>query len=117
MIPLFLISLSFFFQFFFEKEVSCIDFCHVKIVIADEIDLLNVSFDSESAPDRISARAGLKELQKIAPSRRSAHFDFDDSDVIPVYRTKICCQTLKPISQMLFKWSTNVICHVLFGIY
>ncbi|KAI3467239.1 hypothetical protein Pfo_023902 [Paulownia fortunei] len=34
------------------------------------IDLLNVSFDGESAPDRISARAGLKELQKIAPSRR-----------------------------------------------
>ncbi|XP_027099775.1 uncharacterized protein [Coffea arabica] len=35
-----------------------------------EIDLLNVSFDGLSAPDRISARAGLKELQKIAPSRR-----------------------------------------------
>ncbi|KAK6133906.1 hypothetical protein DH2020_032367 [Rehmannia glutinosa] len=28
------------------------------------------NFDGESAPDRISARAGLKELQKIAPSRR-----------------------------------------------
>lgn len=35
-----------------------------------EIDLLNVSFDGESAPDRISARAGLKELQNIASSRR-----------------------------------------------
>ena len=35
-----------------------------------EIDLLNVSFDGSCAPDRISARAGLKELQKIAPSRR-----------------------------------------------
>ncbi|KAL3367730.1 hypothetical protein AABB24_008870 [Solanum stoloniferum] len=35
-----------------------------------EIDLLNVSFDGPFAPDRISARAGLKELQKIAPSRR-----------------------------------------------
>lgn len=35
-----------------------------------EIDLLNVSFDGLSAPDRISARAGVKELQKIAPSRR-----------------------------------------------
>ncbi|KAA8529326.1 hypothetical protein F0562_033875 [Nyssa sinensis] len=35
-----------------------------------EIDLLNVSFDSESAPDRISARAGVKELKRIAPSRR-----------------------------------------------
>ncbi|XP_055809901.1 uncharacterized protein LOC129880081 isoform X2 [Solanum dulcamara] len=35
-----------------------------------EIDLLNVSFDGPFAPDRVSARAGLKELQKIAPSRR-----------------------------------------------
>ncbi|KAK9276100.1 hypothetical protein L1049_005631 [Liquidambar formosana] len=35
-----------------------------------EIDLLNVSFDGESAPDRISARAGVKELKLIAPSRR-----------------------------------------------
>ncbi|KAL0302316.1 UNVERIFIED_CONTAM: Asparagine synthetase domain-containing protein 1 [Sesamum angustifolium] len=35
-----------------------------------DIDLLNVSFDGVSAPDRISARAGLKELQKIAPLRR-----------------------------------------------
>ncbi|KZV50222.1 asparagine synthetase domain-containing protein 1 [Dorcoceras hygrometricum] len=35
-----------------------------------EIDLLNVSFDGESAPDRISARVGLKELQKNAPFRR-----------------------------------------------
>ncbi|KAL3654307.1 hypothetical protein CASFOL_003988 [Castilleja foliolosa] len=35
-----------------------------------DIDLLNVSFDGELAPDRISGRAGLKELQKILPSRR-----------------------------------------------
>ncbi|KAL4586754.1 hypothetical protein LXL04_011398 [Taraxacum kok-saghyz] len=35
-----------------------------------EIDLLNVSFDGESAPDRMSARAGVKELRKIAPLRR-----------------------------------------------
>ncbi|KAL2226302.1 asparagine synthetase domain-containing protein 1 [Sesamum indicum] len=35
-----------------------------------DIDLLNVSFDGVSAPDRISARAGLKELKKIAPLRR-----------------------------------------------
>ncbi|KAI3763695.1 hypothetical protein L2E82_13689 [Cichorium intybus] len=34
-----------------------------------EIDLLNVSFDGELAPDRISAKAGLKELRKIAPLR------------------------------------------------
>ncbi|CAA7387771.1 unnamed protein product [Spirodela intermedia] len=35
-----------------------------------EIDLLNVSFDGLVAPDRISAKDGLKELQRIAPSRR-----------------------------------------------
>ncbi|KAI8022028.1 Asparagine synthetase domain-containing protein 1 [Camellia lanceoleosa] len=35
-----------------------------------EIDLLNVSFDKESAPDRISARAGVKELKRISPLRR-----------------------------------------------
>ncbi|XP_030449428.1 uncharacterized protein LOC115671883 isoform X2 [Syzygium oleosum] len=35
-----------------------------------DIDLLNVSFDGPSAPDRISARAGKKELSRIAPSRR-----------------------------------------------
>lgn len=34
------------------------------------IDLLNVSFDGEAAPDRITARAGLKELKRIAPVRR-----------------------------------------------
>ncbi|XP_020599412.1 asparagine synthetase domain-containing protein 1 isoform X1 [Phalaenopsis equestris] len=34
------------------------------------IDLLNVSFDGQFAPDRVSARLGLRELQKIAPMRR-----------------------------------------------
>ncbi|KAK1268712.1 hypothetical protein QJS04_geneDACA006935 [Acorus gramineus] len=34
------------------------------------IDLLNVSFDGEFAPDRESARAGLRELQRFSPSRR-----------------------------------------------
>ncbi|XAR65290.1 Asparagine synthase (glutamine-hydrolyzing) [Bertholletia excelsa] len=34
------------------------------------IDLLNVSFDAGSAPDRISAQAGVRELKRIAPSRR-----------------------------------------------
>ncbi|KAJ7943334.1 Asparagine synthetase domain-containing protein 1 [Quillaja saponaria] len=34
-----------------------------------EIELLNVSFDGQSAPDRISAVAGVRELRKIAPSR------------------------------------------------
>ncbi|KAI3731526.1 hypothetical protein L1987_62714 [Smallanthus sonchifolius] len=35
-----------------------------------EIDLLNVSFDGQLAPDRISARAGVNELRKIATLRR-----------------------------------------------
>jgi asparagine synthetase B (glutamine-hydrolysing) len=35
-----------------------------------EVDLLNVSFDGPNAPDRISAKAGIKELKKIAPFRR-----------------------------------------------
>ncbi|KAG5383705.1 hypothetical protein IGI04_035175 [Brassica rapa subsp. trilocularis] len=35
-----------------------------------EVDLLNVSFDGANAPDRISAKAGVKELKKIAPLRR-----------------------------------------------
>jgi len=36
--------------------------------------LLNVSFDGQLAPDRISAIAGVKELQRISPCRR--WFDF-----------------------------------------
>ncbi|CAH8383403.1 unnamed protein product [Eruca vesicaria subsp. sativa] len=35
-----------------------------------EVDLLNVSFDGPYAPDRVSAKAGIKELQNIAPLRR-----------------------------------------------
>ncbi|KAG9439053.1 hypothetical protein H6P81_019218 [Aristolochia fimbriata] len=35
-----------------------------------EIDLLNVSFDGELAPDRISAKMGMNELRKISPCRR-----------------------------------------------
>ncbi|PPS00487.1 hypothetical protein GOBAR_AA20164 [Gossypium barbadense] len=37
---------------------------------SSEIDLLNVSFDGESAPDRISAKTGVKELRRVAPLRR-----------------------------------------------
>jgi len=40
--------------------------------LTDEIDLLTVSFDGELAPDRKSAKAGLKELKRVAPSRRYA---------------------------------------------
>lgn len=60
------------------KTLSCGVFCEffcwadfpIKFLVADGIDLLNVSFDGLSAPDRISAKAGLKELRRIAPLRR-----------------------------------------------
>ncbi|KAL5987874.1 hypothetical protein ACLOJK_035630 [Asimina triloba] len=35
-----------------------------------EIDLLNVSFAGQLAPDRITAQVGIRELQRVAPSRR-----------------------------------------------
>lgn len=47
--------------------------CHISLT--DEIDLLNVSFDGHSAPDRISAKAGVKELRRIAPLRRYEYGD------------------------------------------
>lgn len=43
--------------------------------LSDEVDLLNVSFDGPNAPDRISAKAGIKELKKIAPLRRFLTLD------------------------------------------
>uniref|UniRef100_A0A9I9D2Q0 Asparagine synthetase domain-containing protein 1 n=1 Tax=Cucumis melo TaxID=3656 RepID=A0A9I9D2Q0_CUCME len=48
-----------------------------------EVDLLNVSFDGCSAPDRISAKAGVKELSRIAPLRRwkLVEIDADMSDL------------------------------------
>ncbi|CAO2830204.1 unnamed protein product [Amaranthus hypochondriacus] len=48
-----------------------------------DIDLLNVSFEGETAPDRITARAGLKELKRIAPLRgwRLVEIDADLSDL------------------------------------
>ncbi|CAJ2650380.1 unnamed protein product [Trifolium pratense] len=49
-----------------------------------EIDLLTVSFDGELAPDRKSAKAGLKELKRVAPSRRwrLVEIDADLSDLM-----------------------------------
>ncbi|KAG1368655.1 asparagine synthetase domain-containing protein C4F6.11c [Cocos nucifera] len=41
------------------------------------VDLLNVSFDGQLAPDRVSARMGLSELQKIAPCRRINSLNLD----------------------------------------
>ncbi|KAL2484702.1 Asparagine synthase family protein [Abeliophyllum distichum] len=57
-----------------------------------EIDLLNVSFDGESAPDRISARAGLKELKKNAPLRRWNLIEID-ADLL-----KLTCETKRVTS-------------------
>ncbi|KAL0538835.1 hypothetical protein IC582_022995 [Cucumis melo] len=55
---------------------ECLDPCY-------EVDLLNVSFDGCSAPDRISAKAGVKELSRIAPLRRwkLVEIDADMSDL------------------------------------
>ncbi|KAK7368331.1 hypothetical protein VNO80_10356 [Phaseolus coccineus] len=49
-----------------------------------EIDLLNVSFDGQLAPDRQSAKAGLNELRRVAPSRkwRLVEVDADLSDLV-----------------------------------
>ncbi|XP_031268038.1 asparagine synthetase domain-containing protein 1 isoform X2 [Pistacia vera] len=49
-----------------------------------DIDLLNVSFDGKFAPDRISAKAGVKELRRIAPLRRwkLVEIDADLSNLI-----------------------------------
>ncbi|XP_027345728.1 asparagine synthetase domain-containing protein 1 isoform X2 [Abrus precatorius] len=49
-----------------------------------EIDLLNVSFDGQLAPDRKSAKAGLIELRRVAPFRRwrLVEIDADLSDLV-----------------------------------
>lgn len=73
-------------------------------MLADDIDLLNVSFDGRSAPDRISARAGVSELRRIAPSRKySLNFSCESMSMFNalaqhVYKIIyfwIICSTLK----------------------
>ncbi|MBA0743973.1 hypothetical protein Gogos_006619 [Gossypium gossypioides] len=61
-----------------------------------EIDLLNVSFDGESAPDRISAKTGLKELRRVAPLRRwrLVHIDADLSKL--TWETKRVLSLINP---------------------
>ncbi|CAH2045581.1 unnamed protein product [Thlaspi arvense] len=61
-----------------------------------EVDLLNVSFDGPNAPDRISAEAGIKELQKIAPLRRwkLVHIDADLSKL--TFETKRVMSVINP---------------------
>ncbi|CAN4124600.1 unnamed protein product [Withania somnifera] len=63
-----------------------------------EIDLLNVSFDGPFAPDRISARAGLKELQKIAPSRRWKLVEIDADLLKLTSETKHVMSLINPAS-------------------
>ncbi|MBA0862022.1 hypothetical protein Goshw_003579 [Gossypium schwendimanii] len=61
-----------------------------------EIDLLNVSFDGESAPDRISAKTGLNELRRVAPLRRwrLVHIDADLSKL--TWETKRVLSLINP---------------------
>lgn len=66
-------------------------------LISDGIDLLNVSFEGEAAPDRVTARTGLNELNKIAPLRRY---------VIPMSllpKIKLCFRL--PLFFLLFNFS------------
>ncbi|PHT33654.1 hypothetical protein CQW23_25454 [Capsicum baccatum] len=62
------------------------------------IDLLNVSFDGPFAPDRVSARAGLKELQKIAPSRRWKLVEIDADLLKLTSETKHVMSLINPAS-------------------
>ncbi|GAB4829046.1 hypothetical protein Ancab_018705 [Ancistrocladus abbreviatus] len=41
------------------------------------IDLLNISFEGQSAPDRITARSGVEELKRVAPLRRWTLVEID----------------------------------------
>ncbi|KAM3359178.1 asparagine synthetase domain-containing protein 1 isoform X1 [Capsicum galapagoense] len=63
-----------------------------------DIDLLNVSFDGPFAPDRVSARAGLKELQKIAPSRRWKLVEIDADLLKLTSETKHVMSLINPAS-------------------
>lgn len=58
---------------FVSFQVACIQYSEqdvCEMLDADGIDLLNVSFEGSTAPDRISAIAGLAELERVSPSRR-----------------------------------------------
>ncbi|KAK2967786.1 hypothetical protein RJ640_008006 [Escallonia rubra] len=60
------------------------------------IELLNVSFDGQLAPDRISARAGVKELQKIAPLRRWKLVEIDADLLTLTSETKHVMSLINP---------------------
>lgn len=62
-----------------------------QISLTDEIDLLNVSFDGQSAPDRISAKARVMELRRIAPLRRYGLWHLNCPGLwFPVLRSFLC---------------------------
>ncbi|XP_062111422.1 uncharacterized protein LOC133822956 isoform X2 [Humulus lupulus] len=61
-----------------------------------EIDLLNVSFDGESAPDRVSAKAGVTELRRIAPSRKWKLVEIDSDLSTLTFETKHVMSLISP---------------------
>ncbi|KAM2764894.1 hypothetical protein COP1_021023 [Malus domestica] len=61
-----------------------------------DIDLLNVSFDGRSAPDRISARAGVSELRRIAPSRKWKLVEIDAELSTLTFETKHVMSLINP---------------------
>lgn len=61
-----------------------------------DIDLLNVSFDGRSAPDRISARAGVCELRRIAPSRKWKLVEIDAELSTLTFETKHVMSLINP---------------------
>ncbi|EFH51481.1 hypothetical protein ARALYDRAFT_484275 [Arabidopsis lyrata subsp. lyrata] len=61
-----------------------------------EVDLLNVSFDGPNAPDRISAKAGIKELKKIAPLRRWKLVEIDADLSKLTFETKRVMSLINP---------------------
>ncbi|MED6157287.1 hypothetical protein PIB30_021937 [Stylosanthes scabra] len=60
------------------------------------IDLLNVSFDGQFAPDRISAKSGLKELKRVAPSRRWRLVEIDSELSDLVFETSHVMSLINP---------------------
>uniref|UniRef100_A0A1J3E731 Asparagine synthetase domain-containing protein 1 n=1 Tax=Noccaea caerulescens TaxID=107243 RepID=A0A1J3E731_NOCCA len=61
-----------------------------------EVDLLNVSFDGPNAPDRISAKAGIKELKTIAPLRRWRLVEIDADLSKLTFETKRVMSLINP---------------------
>ncbi|XP_048318236.1 uncharacterized protein LOC107429043 isoform X3 [Ziziphus jujuba] len=69
---------------------------HECLDISYEIDLLNVSFDGQTAPDRISARAGVKELKSIIPSRKWKLVEINSDLSTLTFETKHVMSLISP---------------------